>query len=163
MGRHLTVSEKWGYTAPLRWAARPAGQAPLSRHIPERVCRAGHPGHSCGHVHENVGFLRAAIGRLELGISMSATQKQKPALEISDEFLVSELQSNEGKAPKRGLWGAAIHRTTPPPGWGIPRGMTGVVLWTRPLHPHFRYSPPLFPGPLLFQGLTWGRYFKRLL
>ena len=51
--------------------------------------------------------------------------RKKTALEISDEFLVSELQSNEGKAPKRGLWGAAIHRTTPPPGWGIPRGMTG--------------------------------------
>ena len=46
MGRHLTVSEQWGYTAPLRWAARPAGQAPLSRHIPEQVRRAGHYGHT---------------------------------------------------------------------------------------------------------------------
>ena len=77
-------------------------------------------------------------------------------MEIFALFLVTELQSNEGKAPKRGLWGAAIHRTTPPPGWGIPRGMTGggpvdtAVTSPCPLLASF------FPGPLVFQGPTWG-------
>ena len=81
-------------------------------------------------------------------------------MEISDEFLVSELQSNEGKAPKRGLWGAAIHRTTPPPGWGIPRGMTGggpvdtAVTPPCPLHNQFIHRAPFFQGP------TWGPLLK---
>ena len=68
----------------------------------------------CGKVWEGVG----RCGKV-------SNPEKKNALEIFALFLVSELQSNEGKAPKRGLWGAAIHRTTPPPGWGIPRGMTG--------------------------------------
>ena len=77
--------------------------------------------------------------------------EKKPVMEISDEFLVSELQSNEGEAPKRGLWGAAIHRTTPPPGWGIPRGMTGggpvdtAVTSPCPLLTGFIPRSPAFP------------------
>lgn len=85
MGRHLTVSEQWGYTAPLRWAARPAGQAPLSRHIPEQVRRAGHYGHTdtCTRskgsaclttLAKMFGFetRSCASGRLELGVSWRA-------------------------------------------------------------------------------------------
>ena len=89
----------------------------------------------------------------------SATQKKKNAHAFIAKFLVTELQSKEGKAPKRGLWGAAIHRTTPPPGWVIPRGMTGggpvdtAVTSPCPLLPSFLPRSPGFPrthmGPLL--------------
>ena len=50
------------------------------------------------------------------------------------------------------------HTTQPPHTRGgvYPGAWTGVVLWTRPLHPHVRYSPPLFQRPLVFQGPTWG-------
>ena len=34
------------------------------------------------------------------------------------------------------------------------------VLWTRPLHPHVRYSTPLFPGPLFVTAVLCGRYRK---
>ena len=89
----------------------------------------------------------------------SATQKKKPALRHFRPFLVTELHSKEGKAPKLDLWGRAHHTTTPHPGWGIPRGMDGggpvntAVTSPCPLLDNFIPRSPAFPrthlGPLL--------------
>ena len=54
------------------------------------------------------------------------------------------------------------HTTQPPHTRGgvYPGAWTGVILWTRPLHPHVRYSTPVFPGPVLFQGPNWVRLLQ---
>ena len=87
-------------------------------------------------------------------------EKEKTVMKHFGLFLVTELHSKEGEAPKRGLW--AVHSTGPPSSRGrfILRSMTGVVLWTRPLHPRVRYVTSLFPGPLFVQGPTWGPLLK---
>ena len=75
-------------------------------------------------------------------------------------FLVTELHSKEGEAPKRGLW--AVHSTGPPSSRGrlIPRSMTGggpvdtAVTSPCPLHKRF------IPRALFVQGPTWGPLLK---
>ena len=82
---------------------------------------------------------------------MSATQKKIPALKHFGLFLVTELHSKEGEAPKRGLW--VVRSTGPPssPGRLIPRSMTGggpvdtAVTSPCPLHNRFIPRAPFCP------------------
>ena len=84
-------------------------------------------------------------------------------MEISDEFLVSELQSNERKAPKRGLWGGGNPQDHPTPGVGYTQGHDRE--WSCG---HGRYIPVSVTRLLCSQvpGFSkdphGGRYLKRL-
>ena len=91
------------------------------------------------------GFLRP------LFLSMAGTQKKKNASWHFVRFLVTELHSKEGEAPKRGLW--VVNSTGPPssPGRLFPRSMTGggpvdtAVTSPCPLHNRFNPRAPVCP------------------
>ena len=71
---------------------------------------------------------------------------------------VSYLRSYTAKKARHQNSACGGEHTTQPPhtrGGVYPGAWTGVVLWTRPLHLHVRYSPYSFPSPLVFQGPTW--------